>query len=74
MECPDRLKSRTAWSTALPCRLAAQTPSGTPISTARMIATVASSKVAGKKLAMSRVTVLEVITDRPRSPCSNWPR
>ncbi|WP_456316603.1 hypothetical protein [Teichococcus aestuarii] len=54
--------------------MAAQTPSGTPTSTATMMATVASSSVAGKKRAMSCVTGFEVITERPRSPLTICPR
>ncbi|MNL36429.1 hypothetical protein D3C87_1585100 [compost metagenome] len=71
-EWPARQTTRIAWSVNVPWRTAAQTPSGMPISAARMRAAVASSKVAGKKRTISVATGFLVRTDMPKSPWASW--
>ncbi|MNV59673.1 hypothetical protein D3C71_1521090 [compost metagenome] len=70
MELPIKLTKRAIWSVSLLWRTAAATPSGTPISTPRMVASVANSSVAGKTRLMSSHTGLLVRIEVPRLPCS----
>ncbi len=65
-----RPMTRTIWSTMLPRRTAASTPSGTPITAPISVPSVASSSVAGKARRMSVITGFVVSTDVPKSPGS----
>jgi hypothetical protein len=65
--------TRTTWSTSLPRRTAAHTPSGTPSPAPIRMPRLASSSVAGKARLMSVITGLAVSTEVPKSPLSTLP-
>ena len=52
---------------------AAMTPAGRPTASAKIIAQIDSSSVAGKRAANSPITLVFVMIDMPRSPFSAWP-
>ena len=68
MEIPISDATRDKWSNAEPCHLAARNPSGKPTPRAKIIATIASCRVAGKRCLISLVTERREAMLCPRSP------
>ena len=70
IEIPISDASRLPWSKAEPYRFAARKPSGTPKTTAKIIAPSASSTVAGKRILISSVTGRKDLMLVPRLRCT----
>ena len=68
METPASAKIRVTWSTGLFRRVPEITPRGIPRSTARKIATVVSSNVAGKNRVIASRTGRFADREYPKSP------
>ena len=68
IEIPISDKKRLAWSTGDRYRFAAKNPSGSPKTSAKIIAASASSTVAGNRSLISVVTGRCDVTLVPRSP------
>ena len=71
---PDRANILERWSADLPLFTAERMPVITPNMTLKRVATVASSRVAGKNWIKSFDTGLPVLIEMPRSPWSNLHR
>ena len=67
IDTPSSDAARLAWSIAVPWRLAAMKPSGTPMSSEKSIAAVASSIVAGKRCLNSSSTGRRDVIEVPKS-------
>jgi hypothetical protein len=67
IDIPRRDTTRLPWSIAVPWRLAAMKPSGTPRTIEKIIAATASSTVAGKRCFSSSITGRRLVIESPKS-------